>query len=70
MTDDKRRELEASASLGETSLWIEALAEDATDEQEVMHLARILNTEIEAFLADSSQAVPLLIALQRREDGP
>ena len=58
MDDAHRAELEASASLGETSLWIEALAEEAD-----------LNTEVDRFLANSSQAVPLLTSSQRREDG-
>lgn len=57
MDDERKKELEASASLGETSLWIEALAEEAD-----------LNTGVDRFLADSSQAVPLLISSQRRED--
>jgi hypothetical protein len=30
VNDEQRAELEASASLGEASLWIEALAEDAS----------------------------------------
>ena len=29
MNDKQRAELEASASLGETSLWVESLSEDA-----------------------------------------
>jgi len=65
MDDAHRAELEASASLGETSLWIEALAEEVEDE--VLRLARVLNTEVNRFIADSSQAVPLLISSQRRE---
>jgi hypothetical protein len=54
--DDKRKaELEAHASLGETSLWIEALAEDAESE-EVEHLTGVLNTEVGRFLEDSPAA--------------
>jgi hypothetical protein len=61
---DKQKELEASASLGETSLWIEALAEDA-DEDEVANLARVLNAEIYRFIADSSHK-PLCRSLPLR----
>jgi len=58
MTDDDQRELEANASLGETRLWIEALAEDAQDADEIGHLSQVLNTEAYRFLEDSTQAVP------------
>jgi len=40
VNDKQRAELEASASLGETSLWISALAEDAEDEQEIKLCAK------------------------------
>jgi hypothetical protein len=54
---DARKELEASATLGETSLWIEALAGES--EEEIARLTRVLSTEIDRSLEDSSQAVPL-----------
>jgi hypothetical protein len=57
--NEARKELEASAALGETSLWIQALAEEAESEEELTHLAQVLSTEVGAFLADSSQPVPL-----------
>jgi len=39
-----RNELEASASLGETSLWIEALAEEAESREEGSGRTRPLST--------------------------
>src|SRR5215203_1019536 len=50
---------EASASLAETSLWIAALAEDASNLDEIAHLGRVLSDEIDRYLADSSQPVPV-----------
>ena len=61
MTSDERRreELEASVALGETSLWIYALAEEAESLEDLSRLAQVLSTEVEERLEDNSQAVPL-----------
>ena len=59
MDGARKKELEAAVALGETSLWIFALAEEAADLSEISHLTRVLSEEVGAFLEDSSQAVPL-----------
>jgi len=58
VNDKQRAEQGASVSLGETRLWIEALAEDAQYAHEVGHLAQVLNTEVYRVLEDSTQANP------------
>jgi hypothetical protein len=45
VTTDRRKELETSVALGETSLWIHSLAEEAEIREEVTQLVRVLNTK-------------------------
>jgi len=67
----EKRELEAFASLGEVAMWVTALSSDAENLEEISNLRRVLSEELDYFLADSSQAVPLsarraLEALEQR----
>ena len=57
---ENKKHLEASVALVETSVWIAALGEDAATQEEVAHLLRTLDTEVDAFLEDSPHPVPLM----------
>jgi hypothetical protein len=54
MNDERRKVLEAASALGETSPWVETLAEDAESE-EVERLTGVLKTEVGRFLEDPPQ---------------
>jgi hypothetical protein len=58
MTERHKDEVEAYAALGELSVWVSALSEDANAD-ELQGLGRALSDEVDRFLATTDKPVPL-----------